>query len=79
MQGCAPEAVNISSESDETKQLYRLNDPVTEPFGKQCLVSRRLVERGVRFVQLISGAYVNANVTAWDANDSIESNHRQHG
>ena len=74
MQGCAPEAVDISSESDETKQLYGLNDPVTEPFGKQCLLSRRLVERGVRFVQLMSGAYVNTNVTAWDAHDSIESN-----
>src|SRR6476661_7776741 len=79
MQGCAPEAVDISSESDETKQLYGLNDPVSEPFGKQCLLARRLVERGVRFVQLISGAYVNTNVTAWDAHDSIESNHRQHG
>ncbi len=79
MQGCAPEAVDISSESDETKQLYGLNDPVTEPFGKQCLLARRLVERGVRFVQLISGAYVNTNVTAWDAHDSVDSNHRQHG
>ena len=78
MQGCAPEAVDISSESDETKQLYGLNEPATEPFGKQCLLARRLVERGVRFVQLISGAYVNTNVTAWDAHDSIESNHRQH-
>jgi hypothetical protein len=79
MQGCAPEAVDISSESDETKQLYGLNDPVTEPFGKQCLLARRLVERGVRFVQLVSGAYINTNVTSWDAHDSVDSNHRQHG
>ncbi len=78
MQGCAPEAVDLASESDETKQLYGLNEPATEAFGKQCLLARRLVERGVRFIQLISGAYVNTNVTAWDAHDSIDSNHRQH-
>jgi hypothetical protein len=79
MQGCAPEAVDISSESDETKQLYGLNDPVSGPFGKQCLLARRLVERGVRFVQLVSGAYANTNVTSWDAHDSVDVNHRQHG
>ena len=54
MQGCAPEAVDIASESDATKKLYGLDEKVTEPFGRQCLMARRLVERGVRFVQLFS-------------------------
>ena len=78
MQACAPEAVDLSSESDETKALYGLNEKETEGFGRQCLLARRLVERGVRFVQLVSGAYINTNVTSWDAHDSVDSNHRQH-
>jgi hypothetical protein len=78
MQGCAPQAVDFSGESDETKQLYGLDHPITEPFGRQCLMARRLVERGVRFVQLFSGAYVNSNVDTWDAHDSIVDNHGQH-
>jgi len=77
MQACAPEAVDISSESDETKQLYGLNDPVTASYGRQCLLARRLVERGVRFVQLMSGAYVSIEDT-WDAHANIVSNHTLH-
>lgn len=78
MQRYAPEAVDLGSESGETKRLYGLDNSVTEPFGRQCLVARRLVERGVRFVQLWSGAYVNSNVDTWDAHDSIVENHGQH-
>ena len=78
MQGCAPEAVDIESESDETKRLYGLDDKVTEPFGRQCLMARRLVERGVRVVQLWSGALVNQNVDTWDAHDNILLNHGRH-
>jgi hypothetical protein len=78
MQGCAPEAVDISSESDETKSLYGLDDPVTEPFGKQCLLARRLVERGVRFVQLFNGAKRRSNVDDWDAHDNLAANHSEH-
>jgi hypothetical protein len=78
MQGCAPEAVDIRSESEETKRLYGLDNPVTEPFGKQCLLARRLVERGVRFVQLFSGSIVNQNVDTWDAHGSIVDNHGRH-
>jgi Protein of unknown function (DUF1501) len=77
MQSCAPEAVDLSGESDETKELYGLNDPVTAPYGRQCLLARRLVERGVRFVQLMSGAYVSTEDT-WDAHANIVSNHRLH-
>ncbi|MEO8049067.1 MAG: DUF1501 domain-containing protein [Acidobacteriota bacterium] len=78
MQGCAPEAVDINSESDETKRLYGLDDKVCEPFGRQCLMARRLIERGVRVVQLWNGAVVNQNVDTWDAHSNIVDNHGQH-
>lgn len=78
MQMCAPEAVDISRESEETKRLYGLDGAVTAPFGKQCLLARRLIERGVRFVQLYSGALVNQNVDTWDAHVSIVDNHGLH-
>jgi hypothetical protein len=78
MQGCAPEAVDLSKETEATRRLYGLDQPVSEPFGKQCLMARRLVERGIRFVQLYSGSYINSNVDTWDAHDSIVDNHGQH-
>jgi uncharacterized protein DUF1501 len=78
MQGCAPEAVDLAKETEETKRLYGLENKATEPFGRQCLLARRLVERGVRFVQLWSGAYVNDTVDTWDAHNSIVDNHGQH-
>lgn len=52
MQSAVPEALDLSSESDETKKLYGLDNPTTEEYGRRCLIARRLVERGVRFVQL---------------------------
>jgi hypothetical protein len=55
MQSCAPEAVDVDKESPATRKLYGFDDPVTEPFARQCLMARRLVERGVRFVQLYHG------------------------
>ena len=75
MQTCAPEAVDLSKESEATKKMYGLDDPVTAGYGRQCLLARRLVERGVRFVQLMSGAYVSIEDT-WDAHANIVSNHR---
>lgn len=78
MQGCAPEAVNISQESEETKRLYGMDDPATEPFGRQCLLARRLVERGVRFVQLYSGALRQQNIDTWDAHSNLVENHTLH-
>jgi Protein of unknown function (DUF1501) len=78
MQMCAPNAVDISGESEETKRLYGLDHPVTAPFGKQCLLARRLVERGVRVVQLFHGSLVNQNVDTWDAHASIVDNHGMH-
>src|SRR6266508_3527315 len=52
MQSAAPEAVDLSRETEATRRLYGLDDPATSTFGANCLLARRLVERGVRFVQL---------------------------
>jgi hypothetical protein len=56
LQLSAPEVLDVSKETRATQQLYGLDDPVTEEFGRNCLITRRLLERGVRFVQLWSGA-----------------------
>ena len=63
MQSSAPEAVDLSKESETTKKLYGIGEGVTDDFGRKCLLARRLVERGVRFVELISGTNVGAD---WD-------------
>lgn len=63
MQSNAPEAFDLSQETDSIERLYGLDDPATEVFGRQCLMARRLVERGVRFVQLYDTA---AGSNAWD-------------
>lgn len=70
MQAAAPEAVDLSKESDATRSLYGLNDPETAVFGRNCLLARRLVERGVRFVELYCGSG-----SGWDAHSNIEANH----
>jgi hypothetical protein len=70
MQAAAPEAVDLTKESEATRQLYGLDDKSTERFGANCLLARRLVERGVRFVQLYSGSG-----SGWDAHADIEDNH----
>jgi hypothetical protein len=76
LQLSAPEVVNISKESKAIHQLYGLDDPATAPTGRQCLMARRLIERGVRFVQVWSGA-LNAGFPRqnWDGHESIVSNH----
>src|SRR4051812_41397976 len=68
MQTAAKEALDISDESEATKKLYGLDDAVTREYGTRCLIARRLVERGVRFVQL----FVNGQI--WDNHESIKSN-----
>ncbi|HYZ83621.1 MAG TPA: DUF1501 domain-containing protein [Bryobacteraceae bacterium] len=78
MQGCAPEVVDIENESPAVKALYGLDNPVTEPFGRQCLIARRLVERGVRFVQLYHGGLGIQNTDTWDAHEDVRSNHTKH-
>lgn len=69
MQLSAPEAFAVSQESDETQKLYGLDEKPTEDFGKRCLLARRLIERGVRFVQVWSGAGGPSN--NWDNHNSI--------
>lgn len=78
MQGCAPEVVDMKSETAATQKLYGLDNPVTEPFGRQCLMARRLVERGVRFVQLYHGGLGVQNTDTWDAHEDVYSNHTKH-
>jgi hypothetical protein len=70
MQAEAPEAVDLSKEPDETLELYGMKEKETEPYGRMCLLARRFVERGVRFIQLYSGAG-----SKWDAHSGIEKNH----
>lgn len=78
MQGCAPEAIDINNESEATKKLYGIDNSITEPFGRQCLLARRLVEHGVRFVQLFQGGMGNQNTDTWDAHSNVKENHSQH-
>lgn len=75
MQSKMPEAVDISKESDETRTLYGLNDPDTEDTGRKCLMTRRLIERGVRVVQIYSGSSQCGG--AWDAHSDLEKGHRK--
>ena len=76
MQQSAPEAVDLSQEPDETRSLYGIDHPRTADFGRKCLIARRLVERGVRFVQIYSGGAHNDN--NWDAHADLVANHSHH-
>ena len=77
MQSAAPEALDLSGESESTRKLYGIErGKPGEYFGTQCLMARRLVERGVRFVQLYSGGGHGDN--NWDAHGSITGNHNKH-
>ena len=70
MQSAAPELVDISKETTETLSLYGVDKPATREFGRRCLLARRMIERGVRFVQLYSG-----NTGGWDAHGNVLKNH----
>jgi hypothetical protein len=76
MQQHAPEAVDLSKETGETLANYGLDNPTSEKFGRRCLLARRLVERGVRFVQVYSGGgHFDEN---WDAHQGMKKNHELH-
>jgi hypothetical protein len=77
MQAEAPDAVDLSQESQQTLAMYGVGQQPTDEFGRNCVVARRLVERGVRFVQLYSGG--GHLEETWDAHESIEKNHGRHG
>ena len=70
MQVSAPEMVDLSRETAETHALYGLHNPSTREFGQRCLLARRMIENGVRFVQLYSG-----NTGGWDAHKDVAQNH----
>jgi hypothetical protein len=76
MQKHAPEAVDFAKETKKTLELYGIDQPKTRDFGQKCLLARRLVERGVRFIQVYSGGAHNDD--NWDAHTDIMKNHNQH-
>lgn len=76
MQQYAPEAVDFNDETADTQKLYGLDQPRTQDFARKCILARRLVERGVRFIQVYSGG--NHNDANWDAHGDLENNHNYH-
>lgn len=76
MQTHATEAVDLRGESAAIQNLYGLDNKTSQHFGRNCLLARRLVERGVRFIQLYSGG--NEGPKAWDAHDDLKKNHDLH-
>jgi len=72
MQSAVPETARLDQEPEETRRLYGLDHPTTRPFGELCLMARRLVQRGVRFVQLFHGG---GGGGAWDSHSEIRANH----
>ena len=73
MQSSAPEAVDVSKESDATKALYGIGQTPTDDFGRKCLLARRLVQRGVRYVQIFAGTNIGED---WDdAHNDLHTSH----
>lgn len=79
LQLSAPEVLDLSSESAAVKRLYGLDQPITEDFGRNCLIARRLLERGVRFVQVWSGADNGFPRRNWDSHEDIARDHGEMG
>ena len=75
MQTSLPEAVQFQTEPEAIRKLYGLDQPKTKPFGELCLTARRLVEKGVRFVQIFHGS--NGGAGAWDAHGGLKANHSE--
>ena len=73
MQAAAPQLVDLSQETTATKQLYGVDQPKTHDFGTRCLLARRMLESGVRFVQLYSG-----DTNGWDAHQNVLTNHTEY-
>jgi hypothetical protein len=75
LQLSAPEVLDLSKETESTKRLYGLDNPMTEDFGRNCLIARRLLERGVRFVQLWNGADNGFPRRNWDSHEDLARDH----
>ena len=74
MQSAVPELLDIEGETEATKKLYGLDEEVTERFGRQCLLARRMIERGVRFIELLSPSH--QGVDRWDQHQNLAKHHR---
>jgi hypothetical protein len=79
LQLSAPEVLDISPETPATRSLYGLDEKITEDFGRNCLIARRLLERGVRFVQVWSGADNGFPRRNWDSHEDIARDHGDMG
>jgi hypothetical protein len=79
LQLSAPEVLDLSKESAATQKLYGLDEKITEEFGRNCLITRRLLERGVRFVQLWSGADNGFPRRNWDSHEDLAKDHADMG
>src|SRR4029077_1174510 len=75
MQVSIPEVIGFADETEATKKLYGMDAPVTEGFGRNCLLARRLLERGVRFVQLYHGGAFGSPRINWDAHEDVVDKH----
>jgi len=75
MQTSIPEAVDFADETAETFKLYGIDNPQTAAAGRSALLARRLVERGVRFVQLYNGGALGSPRINWDAHEDLKQNH----
>lgn len=75
LQLSAPEVLDIAGESPETRRLYGVDDPITADLGRRCLTARRLLERGVRFVQIWSGADNGFPRRNWDSHEDLARDH----
>lgn len=75
MQSAAPETLELNQEPEHIHKLYGIDDPKCDHFARQCLMARRMVERGVRFVQIYSGGMENQR--SWDGHNDIAGNHQQ--
>ena len=77
MQTSVSELADLSAETEATRRLYGLDSGETRGFGEQCLRARRMVERGVRFVQIYSGGRKGGAGVGWDGHNEIDRNHEQ--
>ncbi|HYI97212.1 MAG TPA: DUF1501 domain-containing protein [Bryobacteraceae bacterium] len=75
MQVSAPEVTDIRGESEATREMYGLNDPVTAEYGYNCLLARRLVEKGVRCIQMYNGGHFGEPRVNWDGHEDLRANH----
>jgi hypothetical protein len=77
MQLAVPRVTDLSAETQATQALYGLDQELTAPFGRNCLLARRLIEQGVRFVQIFSGGAFGSPRINWDGHEDMKANHSQ--